>query len=309
VNEGQNGLDIGTLIKSIRKRYVHRQADVHIHLQIAFSKIGSLHPGHYCLCFYCGDGTDELDGMNRLYARKCEATEMDGGCMEQSVFVEIGQMCQLPKLVTSEIGAQLVRLQFLDDCLRLWVESINSRLLTLEHLRAAAALSLPVFIPNDGELGMLCDLIREHCCVVIGDRQSKDQAIKRATLMVENLTSDQRKRLQGDSVSTGFEQDYGRVIRITFKPRAAMVIADEPIHGSLLQLHQVLYRPFEFQDVAVLLGRHGGLLYAIGRNQFPQLLTGGFWSFRAVNKAFGNENRAYALKTMGWMMGKKFTGH
>src|SRR5215468_8691921 len=125
--------------------------------------------------------------------------------------------------MVSEVSTHVVWLNTPYDCLRLWVDSINSERLILEHLRPLSAVSIPILVPDDGELRALCDPIRHIVGPMMGDSQCKDEAIQRASHIVNHITEDQRKRLKGDWVSACLQHDILRVVWVDFKPGATVL--------------------------------------------------------------------------------------
>src|SRR5262249_28397077 len=168
------------------------------------------------------------------------------------MLIEIGKLPQLPQRVLPKVRTHVVRLNTLYDCLRLWVDSLYAKQLFLKHLRPPSAASIPILILHDGELRLLSDLIGDIVGPVIGSGQGKGEAVQRASHIVNHITKDQRKRLQGDWVGTRLEQDILGVVRVDFKEGSTVLSLAKPLLGCLIEIEQVICRSSEFQEVAVL---------------------------------------------------------
>src|SRR5262249_42709375 len=124
--------------------------------------------------------------------------------------------------------------------------------------RPLSAVSIPILVPDDGELRALCDPIRHIVGPMMGDSQCKDEAIQRASHIVNHITEDQRKRLKGDWVSACLQHDILRVVWVDFKPGATVLSLTKPVIGCVIQIEQMMCRSPVFQDVAVFWGGHEG---------------------------------------------------
>jgi len=166
--------------------YVNGRTYLHVHLGICVNEVHPVNPTYWCVGFYrSGEGPNQA-WSNRSNILELvdvpKSSEETRHCrMQQAVLVDAVQVVQDPKQVGSKVVASLVRLQPLDDCLRVWMPTpdleqsaarggSSSLLRLMESSTADTGSALPILIPEDGEFRAMRDVLRERLRVSSGQR-------------------------------------------------------------------------------------------------------------------------------------------
>jgi len=240
------------------ERNTHQWSDQHCHFRVIDPKGKWPEFGNYCVCRY--HPTAEVRVLLLQEWVKLGYIERVNGSaagMQDPVLIRIGQFGQKPK-VCFEWEWVVVRLQTLDQCLGRWVHSIDSPFLTLGE----SVFRVGVALDDDRELGALCDLIA-NCrpdLSMMGFNQCEVNVIERATQIMKYIPDDQRERVvrwldsNADSV---FDIVTGVLNWLESKRRFTFGL--DPIGDLRPQLLQVILRPVEFKNKAVIWGGHDRL--------------------------------------------------
>ncbi len=244
----------------IRKRYIDNRVEIHFHIKIGIDG-GERNPGYQCVAFHCALKNLHVPGvstisLNQIVGMKHNATLQDSGEMQNSVLVRVSEFIENPERMGLEVFPALVRLQPLYDCLRCWADCADPvGFQVSEDICPHIGLTTKAFVPEDRELRLACDTLRQ--CAGVSNGESVDKMVESASEILDDITDDQRERISGDWIDTGFKQKIAGGIWIGFEDGCA-VFGIDPILLESIQLIQVFMRPVNFQDMAMFWSAHNG---------------------------------------------------
>jgi hypothetical protein len=237
---------------SIRKAYAERRVEIHVHVSCRIGGVGCV-PEHYCALFqYAFVGPDAaLDPLHINVVGGFDPKVKSGPGthyeVDVPVLVGIAQRMDLPEGVVPVSIPSVVRLQTLDDCLRRLTNPTGFRVeRAVVDNRSIDRFSLPVLIPEDGELRFIRDILADSA-----SGQGVCQAVERGPQVVERIADQERKRRGGETLME--DDPYAHLIRSIGIGLADDGVAFwcEPPPELDCQVLQVMNRPLQFEHVAV----------------------------------------------------------
>lgn len=245
---------------TIRKRYINNRVEIHFHVKIGIDG-GERNPSYQCVAFHCALKNLHVPGVSTISFSQIIGVEhntaLQDSCeMQNPVFIYVSEFIENPERVGLEVFPALVRLQPLYDCLRFWSDRLDHLGgVAGEHCGAGTTNTHAVFVPDDRELRFACDILRQ--CAGVSNGKSVDNVIKSTSEILDDITDDQRERISGDWIDTGFKQKIAAGVWIGFEDGCA-VFGTDPIHLETIQLIQVFMRPVNFQNMAMFWRAHNG---------------------------------------------------
>jgi hypothetical protein len=191
--------------------YVQGRLYLHVHLSVWVDGMDSPDPTYWCVSFHRSAETFDQSGTDTPNISEFPnlpegARERRHGGVEESVLVDAVKLMKDPEGIISESVPSVVRLQSLDGCLRVWVPSTDLEeaaprsgipvgLGVVKELTSDAGRSLPVFVPEDGELRAASEFLRERARVSCG--QGIGEVVKGRPQVVQHVTDQQANRIRG----------------------------------------------------------------------------------------------------------------
>ena len=251
--------------KAVFESYLKGRRDIHLHFRVGDEE-STWDSGEYCLAFHSTQGEDlkfsTLPALvlgNEHICRESKPGEIPSGEVEHSVLVHIRKFVEFPERVGTKIPPALIRLQPLYNCLRFWADRLEHlRSVIPKHSGTSPANSFAGFVPNDRELSLACNLVRQW--VGMGDRETIGQMVESASEILNDIPENKRKRIDGDWVDTGLDEEVGRIFWIGVKG-GRMQVSFEPLVKSDIQLIQVFPRSLKLEDVRQFWGVHNGCTF------------------------------------------------
>lgn len=155
------------------ERYAKLESEIHVHFLVRINRNGPI-TGYLHLIFNGStyprlDGTCTREGQvlkDSVCVIRCAEDTLplvEQRQMNQTMFVEVGELTERPEGMIQEFIPSTVRLQSFDDCLRLWVEASDLRSMfpCLHHSST-----------EDRKLEPLCKITRQR-----GDASARDGKI------------------------------------------------------------------------------------------------------------------------------------
>ena len=177
----------GWLARELRllpERYASRDIELHVHFRGGFASGRGIRR-NFCAVFRRTDMNTEVRrerwGIGEVGSANASVKRGVG----EAMLVQIRKPVELPEgrtrilLLPSE-----VRLQLLDDCLRVWVDAPN-------HLSAFTGLEGPR--PEDGKRQILSPVFGQGVNPGVGDGKFVDEGVEGGMEVVEAITNDEAK--------------------------------------------------------------------------------------------------------------------
>lgn len=244
----------------LRESYLQGNDDLHVHFLIRVDREG-LETCYLCAIFDDASvGKDVTRGnpsdVSASGGIKSESLETPSNDVEKPVLVDAGQFVQLPERMAAESLAPPVRLQGLDVCLRLWVNSAKFVQTTrqcrdtllrgrVEQAPSDPAVAPPIFIPEDRELRTLCEVVGQRlgmsACEIKGDM------VEAATKVLKAIPQKQLDTFVG-LIGLDNESCVTRVIRIGFS-HDGVVLSLSELGIFAFDLVQMVKRPSELRPL------------------------------------------------------------
>lgn len=154
-----------------------------------------------------------------------------------------------PERVLRKTTASVVRLHLLDCCLsrRMNAANLCRERIVPEHVGTHSGTPLPVFIPEDRELGLLRKLLGERLRVLRGKRIR--QVIQRGSEVMQDVSDERSECLKRYGISNHTHREVIRQITVLLD-RHSVVATVKPLPDLVLQVIQVVTRPNQFDLVS-----------------------------------------------------------
>ena len=142
--------------RSLLEGYVSGDLMPHLHFYVSDER--DIATNYFCAVYQRARG-EYLPRVNHETGRKRRYRDRANGCLndiQTAVLVDIAEVMQPPQGMTSVVIPSMIRLQLLDDCLRVWPDAHDL-------VKPAPALGLPASIKSEESLliaedGELCTL-------------------------------------------------------------------------------------------------------------------------------------------------------
>ena len=242
---------------SASERYLNNREELHVHFLAPINRLRIV-SNYYCLVFNKSSVHLEARGDKRHISASAgyesSAARMKKGDWQQTMFVDVRQIVQLPEGMRCVIIPSVVRLQTLDDCLGRWVYPTNLRDTgAIEHMPSRAEIPLPILIPEDGELGLLRYILRERDRVLRGEGIS--EMVKCAPEPMENLADHKGEGVDRHRTKNRNFDDEAVGLATVWLREGSASFAAHPGSKLNLQVFQLCSRPYKLEQVSVVHGR------------------------------------------------------
>lgn len=218
---------------SLAETYAERRCEMHVHFRAGF--VNSWVAGDWCAIFHRAE--DWLDFVNREECGHPEghSNSREKADMRQPVLVLHGKLVELPEGIVGESVSSVVRLQPLDDCLRVWVDAPDL-------VAALPRIHLPV--SEDGELQLPRSVFGQGIDAKVGDGKLKDEVVEGRTEVVETIANDEANFGGGRRLKDFDAKEFLGAISIGFAPSSVRVFLAPSVH-FFVEAVQVVVRPVQ----------------------------------------------------------------
>jgi hypothetical protein len=248
VNRAEKVNDGYVLRGAFAERYTHGYYYFEMHLLVRILGADAGDATRWCVgCYWPPEALNRAGANGYVVALgdiPPDPGEVSNRHVQEAMLAEAVQVVEKPQRMGAEGIASVVRLQTLDNCLRLWMQAANlGAPVVPEQVGSHVRPPLPIFIPEDWELGYLGDIRGKRSGV--GSGEGVGEQIKARPQIAQTISNEHRERVWRWLI--GSDKSGERPgLRINLLPDA-VVFATHP--GALLaaQIIQVQVRPLDLQ--------------------------------------------------------------